>query len=314
MSDNHFDRLRETIRAILARWRTAESYTPGGVNAVHETTLTLVVMEPLLDALEWTRLSPDAPKNDGAAYEWPANNHVDIALLVNSIPVAFAELKDDQSKAAADLRKKLADKRFDLSSARIAVAAWWKKGPGLAWYELSVPQIPLPKPKRTFAVLEPTEECVTGIADLARPVLLREATKELWLQQHLPSAEPPGMRIDLRKVQEQFFATLKSSLGLNCTMQLRRSVTDTQPATPTFAYADLPGVLPLGWGLVFQVHPTLEYLECFFYEGSDKMIDKTRRFRFRHSVTPNDIDKFITTFVMPHITERKRLADADGSR
>lgn len=41
------------------------------------------------------------------------------------------------------------------------------------------------------------------------------------------------------------------------------------PPTPSHAFAELPGVLPDGWGLVFDFDTTVNDMQCFFYRNSN---------------------------------------------
>ena len=91
MSTN-LTRLRNTARFADELWKSERPNYD--TNEGLEGLWSLLVIEPILLALEWPRLRQGARSSTGAYFEWPKKNRVDVALLHDGKPRVFAQLKN----------------------------------------------------------------------------------------------------------------------------------------------------------------------------------------------------------------------------
>lgn len=133
----------------------------------------------------------------------------------------------------------------------------------------------------------------------------------MWLNAEVRSPGPIRPRCAPRVVQRQFFDLLREKLKLAKPLELRRRFTTCDPPTPTFAFAELPGILPSGWGLNFDFDNTMNQLQCFFYRGSDTKINdvKTGKWSFDVSgIGESVLNSFLDERVVPAIGRLRRTA------
>jgi hypothetical protein len=301
------DRLQRTLQHAHEVWRAEQSRQRK--NAVNESTWTVEVIEPVLAALDWPRLRQGDLGGSGAYYEWPTKNNVDVALILGGEAAAYAELKQTLAGCTADLRKKLA-KHPELGAVRWAVAGWFDGDAGFCLFALNHAGELEERHRVTLASVSRKPEL---LACFAAPVLRGDvASADAWLQLNCPQADPIVPRFMLRDVQARFFQVLQKKLGIPTPLETRFRLNDFDPPMPTYAYTELPGVLPDGWGIVFDIDPTVNDINCFFYERSPQKVDEAGRWSIDSGKIERHVEAFIDRRVLPKIEERRRLAEKSG--
>jgi hypothetical protein len=297
------DRLIATISHAHDLWKT-EQFCQAR-NAVNEGAWSIQVIEPILAALDWQRLLRRRLDGTGAYFEWPGKHQVDVALLANGVPKAFLELKDKhvgKPSCHNDLKKKLR-RHPELLSCHLALAAWFAGAAGFCLYAIQPDGSISPGACLPLSDGLKTSE---GLAAIAGPVVLQNISAADWLNSPEEICKPIVPRCNPRDVQRRFFELLHAKLAIRETLETRFRCTTFEPPSPTYAYADLAGVLPQGQGLVFDFDNTMNQLQCFFYNNGNTKIGATRRMSFDEcGITDNMLLGFIDNYVVPEIARRQ---------
>ncbi len=298
------DRLQSTVRHAEQLWR--EERQSQERNAVNEGAWSVQVIEPILISLDWPRLRRRDLRGTGAYFEWPAKHKVDVALLDHGAPRAFLELKDKhhgRQSCRNDLGNKLAE-HVELRSARVAVAAWFQGEAGLCPYRIA-PDGSL-TPGRVISLREASKDA-SLLVQLAAPVLLHDQPDRLWMSSTESDAGPVIPRCHPRMIQRRFFQLLKARMGITASLEPRHRCKGVHPPTPTYAYVELPGVLPLGSGLVFDFDNTMNRLQCFFYRDGNQKIGGSGTWDFDETgIDDAVLESFLEQRVLPEIERRRR--------
>jgi hypothetical protein len=273
---------------------------------VNEGAWSVQVIEPVLAALDWPRLRRSGLDKTGAYFEWPGKHEVDVALLDFGNPCAFLELKDKhvgRSSCRNDLGNKLAWYP-KLKGARFAVAAWFRNNPGFCIYDIR-PDATLSS--RAVVLLSDPRSTSFSFASFAKPVLLNGKSVDDWMQAAVTDASPIEARCHPRVVQGRFFDLLGTRLTLTAPMALRHRCRSSAPPTPTYAFTELPGVLPAGSGIVFDFDNTMNQLQVFFYRDGNRKTGWTPKWSFDETgINDTVLEAFIEKQVLPEIQRRRR--------
>jgi hypothetical protein len=302
MASTKRERLQATLHHAQETWNYEKSCAPK--NAVNETAWSIQVVEPVLHALDWPRLLRRHLSGTGAFFEWPGKHQVDLALLEDGIPRAFLELKNDHAGCRRDLKRKIV-KHPELRSCHLAGAAWFATAPGFCLYEVRADGSMVPGPSLE---LNDERQTVDNLASLAAPVLLGKIGVADWLQSFSPTSDPIFPRCRPRTVQCRFFELLRSKLGLGDSVETRYQCLTFEPPTPTYAYSDLPGILPLGEGIVFSFDSTMNQFQCDFYKNENRKVGGTRKWSFDESgIDDGVLRAFIDEYLLPEIKRRQSI-------
>lgn len=303
----NFDRLRETVSMAYQVWRSEQAFCRP--NATNESAWSVQIVEPILAALQWPRLNRQELGGSGAFFEWPGKHQVDVALLENGGPKAFLELKQTHAGCREDLGRKLT-RHPELRTATYAVAAWFLDSAGFAIYRIGS-NAAVSNCSTIYladAARDPSE-----LASLAAPALQNSGRDPgAWLAQPCEDVNPVRERMRPRDVQDQFFTLLRQRLNVAVPIETRRSFSRHEPPTPTFAFAELPGVLPQGWGIVLDIDPTMNKVNCFFYRRSSRKAEEVGRSFDGGHLDEATLTSFLENDVMPVIEQWRREAAVDG--
>jgi hypothetical protein len=300
------DRLQNTLAHLRGLWHAEQRCQC--VNAVNEGAWSVQVLEPVLAALDWPRLPQGETGGPGAYFEWGGFNGVDVALISAGRALAFLELKDTCSNCVADLQKKLRSPA-QLDAARYAVAAWFDGDAGFAIHSVRERMVgPLLARVRLF---DPIPN-LGMLARLAAPVLLETAPDgQTWLRRQEPDPAALHSRGEPRRAQRRFFEMLSDRLKIS-PPPTTREYGNSDPPTPTHAYAELPGIWPAGWGLAFRIDWRVNLLVCLFYRGSKCRVkgeDGSEQESFDgQSVDERTLAAFLDGRVLPHVERWHRDA------
>jgi hypothetical protein len=301
-------RLQSTVRYVEQLWYTEQQSQPK--NSVNEGAWSVLVIEPILYALDWPRLLRRELSGTGAYYEWPAKHKVDVALLDCGEPAGFLELKGKhirnkkfwENELGKKLRKHV--KAVKLRSARVRVAAWFEGDEaGLCPYEV---QADGSLRQGINVTLRDASQDASALAQLAAAVLLDRQSDKVWLHSEERDAGPVIPRCNPRDFQRRFFELLTAKFNIGASLELRHRCRVFAPPTPTYAYTELPGILASGSGLVFDFDNTMNQLQCFFYRDGNRKVDGTGKWSFDHTgMNDTVLEAFLNERVLPKIEQRR---------
>jgi hypothetical protein len=292
----NLDRLKNTLVLAHQIWQAEERCQSR--NATNESAWSVQVIEPVLAALDWRRLRQGDTKGTGAYYEWPGKNSVDVALLVNGEPKAYLELKKHRTSCRMDYMRARLDKHPGLRNARLAVAAWHEHA-GFDVYNVNPDATLTVQPMESLAA---ATQDLRPLAQLAYGVLANEvADVDAWLALPVPDANAVGSRFRPRDVQARFFELLREKLKLDEPLSPRHRCLIPHPPTPTYAFTELPSVLPKGWGLVFGIDPTINDIQCSFFRNSNTELENVGRWRIDDGLDDRVMERFLDERILPRI-------------
>jgi hypothetical protein len=305
--------IRRTLKTVVDSWDPKPLEFDQ-----NEASFGLIVVEPILCALEW----PPLPKKDilgsGAFFEWPAYHCIDVCLLDHGNPRVFLELKSERNQLGRVIQK--AVEKFDiLIDAQYGLTGWFRGTPGFQFY---IPQKLNPNDTKHadcfFHSVDWIPEAIVSLSDeehapiklacIAKSVLVGGIDMNYWLSRPTTLDSDLKPRFNLLSVRNRFFEQLCSAINQKEPLKPTDGPGKHGKPTATYAYVEPEGCSH-GYGLALVIDPCANRLSCLFYEGSTQKRDSsTVRCRFEGSVTDECIDTFVTNYVIKAFeTHRQRL-------